>query len=130
MNVRRTHDFFAKNDIVALKADKAKSPEVEQQLVELGNSQKAIPFYAIYAPGLDEPITFSGIITSGGVIKELRQFTQDKTGLATRQPKPVQPPVVTAAAASTNNPSRASPTGTTDDVRSAPPVQNGNPFKY
>ena len=130
MNVRRTHDFFAKNDIVALKADKAKSPEVEQQLVELGNSQKAIPFYAIYAPGLDEPITFSGIITSGGVIKELRQFTQDKTGLATRQPKPVQPPVVTAAAASTNEPSRDSPTGTTDDVRTDPPVQNGNPFKY
>ncbi len=124
MNVRRTHDFFAKNDIVALKADKAKSPEVEQQLVELGNSQKAIPFYAIYAPGLDEPITFSGIITSGGVIKELEQFTQDKAGLATRQP-----PVVTAASVSTNEPSRASPTGTTDDVRSVPPAQSGNPFK-
>lgn len=124
MNVRRTHDFFATNDIVALKADKAKSPEVEQQLVELGNSQKAIPFYAIYAPGLDEPITFSGIITSGGVINELKQFTQDKASLTTRQP-----PVVTATAASTNEPSRASPTGTTDDVRSVPPAQSGNPFK-
>ena len=102
MNVRKTHDFFAKNEIVALKADKAKSPEVEQQLVELGNSQKAIPFYAIYAPGLDEPITFSGIITSSGVIKELRQFTEDKSAAANRQPRSAQSPFVTTAATPTD----------------------------
>ena len=102
MNVRKTHEFFAKNGIVALKADKAKSPEVEQQLVELGNSQKAIPFYAIYAPGLDKPITFSGLITSSGVIKELSQFTEGKAGSASRPPQPVPPPVTSAAATATN----------------------------
>ena len=47
---------------------------MEQQLVELGNSQKAIPFYAIYAPELKEPLTFSGLITAGGVIAELEKI--------------------------------------------------------
>ncbi len=95
MNVKKTHDFFVKNNIVALKADKAKSTEVEQQLVELGNSQKAIPFYAIYAPGLDKPLTFSGLITASGVIKELSQFTEQKSPEKTSQKK-IEPPAITA----------------------------------
>ncbi|MCH2182679.1 MAG: hypothetical protein MK108_11800 [Mariniblastus sp.] len=68
----------------------------------LGNSQKAIPFYAIYAPGLDKPITFSGLITSSGVIRELSQFIQAQPGSASAPSKKVSPPVTSAAAAATN----------------------------
>ena len=71
---------------------------MEEQLVELGNSQKAIPFYAIYAPGLDKPITFSGLITSSGVIKELSQFTQARSESA-RATSPKVAPIVSSAAA-------------------------------
>ncbi|MEE2826637.1 MAG: hypothetical protein VYE64_08420 [Planctomycetota bacterium] len=67
-------------------------------MVELGNSQKAIPFYAIYAPGLDKPITFSGLITSSGVIKELSQFTQARSESASATSPKVAPIISSAAA--------------------------------
>ena len=98
MNVRSTHNFFAKHNIVALKADKSKSPEVEEQLVELGNSQKAIPFYAIYAPGLKEPVTFSGLITSGGVIAELEKLNTAKLPTPTAKKKTGSQPLIALAA--------------------------------
>ena len=73
MNIKQTKKFFEKHKIVALKANKAESDEVVQQLVELGNSQEAIPFYAIYAPGMDQPITTGGPILPGWVIDSLEQ---------------------------------------------------------
>ncbi len=71
LNIKQTKQFFEDNNIVALKANKAESEEVVQQLVELGNSEEAIPFYAIYAPGMDQPITTGGPILPGWVIDSL-----------------------------------------------------------
>jgi len=40
---------------------------------ELGNSKGAIPFYAIYGPGLEQPITAAGPISSGWVYESLEK---------------------------------------------------------
>lgn len=77
MNVKQTYDFFKQNDIVAVKANKSKSQEVADKLIELGNSQQAIPFYAVYAPGLERPITFApGLLTPGMVREYILQAMQ------------------------------------------------------
>ena len=74
MNVKKTRNYFNDHNVVALKANKAKSSEVGEKLIELGNSQQAIPFYAVYAPGLDQPITFApGIMSSDYVIKQIEK---------------------------------------------------------
>ena len=86
MNVRQTKEYFDENNIVALRAYKSEeAPEVEEMMSELGNRLKAIPFYAIFAPGLDEPITFSGLITSGGVIQQIEELRGGDTGTAVAQ---------------------------------------------
>lgn len=78
MNVKQTYDFFKKNDIVAVKANKSKSQDVADKLIELGNSQQAIPFYAVYVPGLERPITFApGLLTPGMVQEYILEAMQD-----------------------------------------------------
>ncbi len=72
LNIKQTKRFFDKHNIVALKANKAESEEVLEQLVELGNPEQAIPFYAIYAPGMDQPITTGGPILPSWVIDSLK----------------------------------------------------------
>jgi len=53
--------WFESNDVVVLKADKtADSPEVDQLLQELGNSTKAIPYYALIQPD-EKPVHFDGV---------------------------------------------------------------------
>ena len=74
MNVSSTKRFFEENEVIALKADRDASPEVDQLLVELGNTQTAIPYYAIFSPGLKEPIHFGGnVLTSSTVISEIER---------------------------------------------------------
>lgn len=52
------------NDVIVLKADKSKdSPEVDQLLLELGNSSKAIPYYALMRPE-ERPVHFNGVFLS------------------------------------------------------------------
>jgi len=52
------------NDVIVLKADKSKdSPEVDQLLQELGNSTKAIPYYALMRPD-ESPVHFNGVFLS------------------------------------------------------------------
>ena len=64
MNTKPNKQFFEEHNIAALKADKGKIPEaVKEILTELGNPSQAIPYYAIYGPGVPEPITFAGPIT-------------------------------------------------------------------
>ena len=66
MNVKQTKEFFKENNIVALKADKGNELRVDEMIgfmQELGNPEGAIPFYAIYGPGLDKPITADALIT-------------------------------------------------------------------
>lgn len=66
--------------MVALKADKNKSPEVNELLKELGNSATAIPYYAIFSPGLDKPIHFGGNILTTGKVREVVQKGLDAGG--------------------------------------------------
>ncbi len=52
------------NDVVVLKADKSKdAPEVDQLLLELGNSSKGIPYYALMRPDAN-PVHFNGVFLS------------------------------------------------------------------
>lgn len=52
------------NDVIVLKADKSKdSPEVDQLLLELGNSSKAIPYYALMRQDAT-PVHFNGVFLS------------------------------------------------------------------
>ena len=55
--------------MVAIKADKTQeSPEIDQLLVELGNTGRGIPFYAVYPGRGGDPITFDGLITQQQVL--------------------------------------------------------------
>ena len=61
-------------EVVTLKADKTqKSPEIDQLLVELGNTGRVIPFYAIYPGRGGDPITFGGLISQQQVLDALEQ---------------------------------------------------------
>ena len=86
MNVKETNKFFKEHNIVAIKADKGSKNRVDEMLAlmaELGNSKGAIPFYAIYGPGLDKPITASGPITTGWVYESLEKAKGDSDESAT-----------------------------------------------
>ena len=62
---------------MAVKANKSKSQEIADKLIELGNSQQAIPFYAVYAPGLERPLTFApGLLTPSMVQDYILQAMQ------------------------------------------------------
>lgn len=63
--------------MIALKADKNVSPEVNELLKELGNSSTAIPYYAVYSPGLAEPIHFGGNFLTGGAVQDVVQQALD-----------------------------------------------------
>jgi len=77
LNIRSTKKFFEENNVVALKADKNVSPEVNELLKELGNSSTAIPYYAIYSPGMKEPIHFGGNFLTGGTVRDVLQQALD-----------------------------------------------------
>ncbi len=80
MNVKETKEFFKENNIVALKADKGNEARADEMIAfmqELGNPEGAIPFYAIYGPGLDEPITADALITKGWVYESLEKAKND-----------------------------------------------------
>lgn len=60
--MKNTKEIFESNGIVTLKADKTdeySAEPVDRKLVELGNTAKAIPYYAVYVPGKEEPIHFA-----------------------------------------------------------------------
>lgn len=60
MNVKATKEFFEANNIVAMRAYKSEyNPQVERELERLGNTLRAIPYYAVYSPGMETPITFT-----------------------------------------------------------------------
>jgi thiol:disulfide interchange protein DsbD len=58
----RTQDFISAHGIQFLIADKTKpSPEIDALLVELGNTIKAVPFYAIFPGDGRDPIVFNDV---------------------------------------------------------------------
>ena len=53
--------FRNQQDHCVFKADKSQeAPEVDELLVELGNSATALPYYAMFRPGAD-PVHFNGV---------------------------------------------------------------------
>lgn len=85
MNVKKTKEFFKERNIVALKADKGNEDRVDEMLDfmnKLGNTEGAIPFYAIYGPGLDKPITAAGAITPDWVYESLEKAKGNSDGSA------------------------------------------------
>ena len=79
MNTKKTKELFESFDVVALKADKGVNPDaVEKKLAELGNPKAAIPFYAVYGPGIKNPITFDSAITRRHVAKTIGKASGGK----------------------------------------------------
>ncbi len=69
--------FFKQHNVAALKCDKGKTPDVfKSELAALGYGD-APPVYAIYGPGVEAPITFSGPITTGGIMKAIEGLLQN-----------------------------------------------------
>lgn len=68
------------NGVKTLKADKTNSsPEIDQLLVELGNTTTAIPYYAVYPADGGAPIIMEGPITPWQVIGALRAGGQSQS---------------------------------------------------
>lgn len=64
MNTKSTKEIVEQHNVVAMRADKAEmGEEFQQVLAALGNPKSAIPFYAVYGPGVTAPITFDGPIS-------------------------------------------------------------------
>jgi len=62
LNTDETQRFLEANNVAILVADLTEqAPEIDELMVTLGNTGKAIPFYAIYPAGGGEPITFSDV---------------------------------------------------------------------
>ena len=79
MNIKSTKQFFTANKVVALKADKDRMPEVTPLLKQSGNPAGALPYYAVYGPGLDGPIAFEGLPLTTGQGREVIQQALDAT---------------------------------------------------
>lgn len=76
MNVKETKEFFKDHNVVALKADKGNKDRVDEMLKfmkQLGNPEGAIPFYAVFGPGLDKPITADALITKSWIYESLEK---------------------------------------------------------
>lgn len=85
MNVRSTKNLFEEHGVVALKADKDKMPGVNELLKKLGNTATAIPYYAIYSPGWDEPRHFGGTALTPGIVQEIIEEATEAAGKSDKQ---------------------------------------------
>jgi suppressor for copper-sensitivity B len=64
----------AENGVIAMKADKTRNaPEIDEFLVELGNTGRGIPFYAIFPGAGGDPILMDGLISQQQVLDALEQ---------------------------------------------------------
>ena len=87
MNVKETKEFFKDHNVVALKADKGNKDRVDEMLEfmkQLGNPEGAIPFYAVFGPGLDKPITADALIWTGRLLPPTFLSAADSTKKARR----------------------------------------------
>lgn len=80
MNIRQTKSLFRQHDVIAVKADKDKVEEVDELLRELGNTATAIPYYAVFAPGLPEPIHFGGNVLTPGTVRDVVERAVEVAG--------------------------------------------------
>ena len=67
-------DFFRRNKIVPLRADRDENPETDPLLLRLGNSARAIPYYAVFRGDLQHGDHFGGVfLTPNLMIDRLEQ---------------------------------------------------------
>ena len=71
MNIRKTKKLFEENGVVALKADLDKMPVAKELLKEMGNTLTAIPYYAVYSPGWEEPVHWGGDFLTAAKVKRI-----------------------------------------------------------
>ncbi len=84
MNTKKTKALVQRNNVVTLRADKTQpAPEVDELLVKLGNTGKAIPFVAIFPAGGGEPILMDGFITQNQVLEALKEAGPSRGGAST-----------------------------------------------
>ncbi len=75
-----TKKFMQGHGIVGLKADKSDpAPDVDSLLIELGQTSKGIPFYAIFPAGGGEPILMEGVLTQGRLLAALEKAVEGDT---------------------------------------------------
>jgi hypothetical protein len=66
LNTKLTKSTIEEQNIVVLKADMTHdAPDIEEKLIEFGNTAKAIPYYAVYRPG-QAPHHFDGNFVTVG----------------------------------------------------------------
>ena len=62
---------------MALKAMRDKNPEVDPFLEEIGNRSKGIPYYAVFRPGVAEPLQFEGVfLSSAQMIEKIQSVVE------------------------------------------------------
>ena len=80
MNTAKTKRLVDENEVVTLRADKTvDAPEVDQLLVELGNSARSIPYLAIYPAGGGAPIILDGPITQKRILTAIKSAGPSKS---------------------------------------------------
>ena len=81
MNTVKTKRLVERNGVIAIRADRTdESPDVDQLLIELGNSARSIPYVAIYPANGAEPILLDGIITQSQILRELEKAGPSPAG--------------------------------------------------
>ena len=81
--------LFDELNVVTLKVEKGKIPgSFQEKLSELGNPHGVVPFYAIYGPEQDDPITLEALIT--------RKMVQDAINAVSGTEEVAQPVVASA----------------------------------
>lgn len=82
-NVKNTKQYFEENKIVALRADKGDlqlKKQIEDLFEKLGHTTKTIPYCAFFPPARSEaePVGYSGLITSNGVIDQFKEILSEQ----------------------------------------------------
>lgn len=74
MNIPETKKLVEKNGVVTLRADTKNGPteEIEKLMIELGNTGRGIPFYAVFPGDGRQTITFDGLVTPTQVQSALK----------------------------------------------------------
>ena len=84
LNTFKTFRMVKSHNVKTLKADNTDNlPEIGKLLAELGNSGKALPFYAIYPPDGAQPIVLSGVITQNQILGILEKIGPSVEGKET-----------------------------------------------
>lgn len=89
MNTKTTRELVNKLKVKPLIADMTRDfPEANELLSELGNTEKAIPYLAIYPGDGRDPIILEGPILQGQIVDALNQAgpsrSQDQTVMSSQ----------------------------------------------